>query len=75
MKSARDDDQYIRGNSVDQSVLVGNSSRPMACQVSFERFGFADSVERRTTGLLDQQIDSLEQLSVVVLKPQVIVPS
>jgi hypothetical protein len=47
----------------------------MTCQVTFERFGFAYSFKRRTTGILDQQINSLEQLSVVVLKPQIIVPA
>src|SRR6516164_8415602 len=74
MIPAGDDDHVVGLHFVDQSMLVVDSSGPTAGEAPLERFGFADSVKRRAKNIVDKLIDSLEQLTVILLKPQIIVP-
>jgi len=51
--SLEDLELFVVG-SVDEAVFVVNASRPVAGQVSLERFGLTDAVERIALDLADE---------------------
>ena len=59
---------------VDESVFIGDSSRPIGGEVVLEGLRLADALVAVAHDVLDQQIDSLEDLSVLSLPPEVVFP-
>jgi hypothetical protein len=58
MESAGDDHQVRIGSPVDQPMRIVNAPRPVARQMAAQRLGFADSLERIATCLIDEGIDA-----------------
>jgi hypothetical protein len=72
--AARRDANLSIGDLVDEPVFVGDSSRPVACEIMLERFGLADPGLAVALTVLDEQVDALEYLAVLGLPPQVVLP-
>jgi len=71
---ATDDDQVGCARRVYESVLVVDAPGPVAGQVGLQRFGLADSLERRTQCVLDEKVDPFQERSLMLLEPEVILP-
>jgi hypothetical protein len=59
---------------VHETMLVIDSTRPIAREAVFEGLRFAESLKRRAGDVLDQVIDPLEELSIGALPIEVVVP-
>ena len=53
-----------------QSVLIVDSARPVSGEVAAERFRLTDAFMRGPENVLDELVDSFEELAVVVLEPE-----
>src|SRR5699024_5208815 len=58
-----------------QPVLVIDPPRPIPLETVLQRFGLTDPFIAVTSDVLDQAIDPLQQLAVLLLPPQVVVPA
>src|SRR5712691_6985266 len=75
MVAARDDDRLVRPDGVDQTMFIVDTPRPVASEVTPERFRLTDASKRCSQNVLDQLIDSLDQSAVMFLEPLVIAPA
>jgi hypothetical protein len=57
MVAASDDHDGIGFSEIDQPVFLIDAPGPVTGKISFERFGLADSDERRTLDVFDEVID------------------
>src|SRR5512145_32295 len=64
----------VLGDLVDKTVLVGNPPGPIPLEPMLERLRLADSLVTVAVDVLDQGIDPLEDLAVLDLPPEVVVP-
>src|SRR5450432_2824999 len=74
METGLDDDQVVPTNRVDESVLVGDSARPVAGEVLRQSLRLAGADTRIAQGLSDQSIDAFEYLR-FICPGQVVVPA
>jgi hypothetical protein len=59
---------------VDESVLIGDTSRPISGEIVLERFGLADSFIAVAHDILNQGVDAPENLSILRLPPEIVLP-
>jgi hypothetical protein len=69
MVAASNNHDIVFGSGLDQSVFIVDSSRPIAGKVSTERLGFADAVVWSARRGFDEEINSLQELTIVLLEP------
>lgn len=67
--------QFVIANSVNHSVLIGNTPRPPTRQIMSEGVRLANSFIRGTFNVSNQQVDALEYLFVLSKPVQVVFPS
>ena len=72
--AAGSDADLVVDDLVDESMLVGDASRPVSSEVILQGFGLSDAFVSIAHDVLDQRIDSLQHLTVLPLPPQVVVP-
>jgi hypothetical protein len=56
-------------------MLIANSARPKTLQIMLEGFRFTNPAVRVALNVFDEQVQAFEQLSVVLLPPEIIFPS
>jgi len=61
-------------NLVDETMFVVDAPRPVAGQAMLQRLRLSDALERRADDVSDQEIHSLEKLSVGFLPVEIILP-
>src|SRR4051794_35366828 len=71
---AGDDRQLRLCGGIDQTVLIGDPARPVPRQSGSEGLWLADAFERTAEGVLDQRVDPLQQLAVMILEPEIVLP-
>ena len=62
------------GGLVDETMLVGDPARPVVGEVVLEGLWFAETLIAVADDVADQQVDALEDLAVLGLPPQVVLP-
>lgn len=72
MVAARGDPDLIAGDLVDQSMLIGDATRPVALEAMLERLGLADALVAVPLDVLEQIVDPFEDLAVLGLPPEVV---
>jgi hypothetical protein len=55
-------------------MFMSDASRPIARKIAFERLRFSDTFKRGSGRLVYELIDSLNQLPVLLLEPEIITP-
>src|SRR5471030_202486 len=73
--SAHHDLNRVIVNRIDQAMLSCNPAGPETTQIVFERLRLTGSVERLTLNRFDQQVDPFEPGLIVLLEPQIVVPT
>jgi hypothetical protein len=68
------DTDFAARELVYESVLIGDTSRPISGEIVLERFGLADSFIPIPDDILNQGVDTPEHLSILRLPPKVVVP-
>src|SRR5947199_5271509 len=71
---AGDDRQLRLSGGIDQTVLLRDPAGPVPGQVGLEGLGLTDAFEGRAERILDQRVDPLEQLAVMFLEPEIVLP-
>src|SRR6266540_1450284 len=59
---------------VDESVFVSDAARPVALEAMLQSLGFADAFVPVRTDVFDQSVDAFEQLPILGLPPDVVIP-
>lgn len=72
--AASNNDQISRGRLVDQSMFVVDPARPIAGEVCLERLRLPDTFEWRTKRIFDEEIGSSQEITVMLLKPEIVFP-
>jgi hypothetical protein len=62
---ARSDPDLVLGDLVDEAVLVGDPTGPVAVKPVLERFGLPDPQGVVALDVLDERVDALEDLAVL----------
>lgn len=75
MKSGLKNDQVGADDSVDESMLLRDSSRPDVAGSMFEPFGIAAPFTGRAQRIVNEKVDSRDQASIVSLPPLVVFPT
>ena len=75
MVAAGNDNDIVRFDRVNQAMLAVDAPRPRPGQITPERFGFADPLERRSQNLPNQEVDAPDQFAVMLLKPLIVAPA
>ena len=66
MVAAGNDNDIVRFDRVNQAMLAVDAPRPRPGQITLERFGFADPLERRSQNLPNQEVDARDQFAVML---------
>jgi hypothetical protein len=68
------DADFAARQLVNESVLIGDSSRPISGEIVTERFGLADSFIAIAHDIRNQGLDAPENLSILCLPPGLVLP-
>jgi hypothetical protein len=75
MKAASYNVNSIILRKINQTMLLGNSSRPISTQISFKWFWFPSSMERISQTFIKQAVNFLENFCIVFMPVKVVFPS
>jgi hypothetical protein len=68
------DAHFAARELVDESVLIGDTSRPISGEIVLERFGLADSFIAVAHYILNQGVDAPENPPILRLPPEIVLP-
>ena len=72
MMPALGDQQTLFARAVNEAMLRIDASRPPAPQLAAQRLRFTDALERPAAGVLDEQIDPRQDLSISRLPVEIV---
>ena len=75
VESALHDHEALAIHSIDESVLLGDSSRPPAFEIVFERLRFAYSGKGIPQRITDDFIDPMKNFAIAFLPVEIVFPA